>query len=107
MSDATQREHDRIKAVARLLHEGCRPLRVLSALAWPPEVKADFLASGGQTLPEVSYAPFDPAPTIKAVREARRLIFTVFANRLDIAPLVAVVTKLLDSAPVVRMSSAA
>lgn len=25
MSDATQREHDRIKTVARLLHEGCHP----------------------------------------------------------------------------------
>jgi hypothetical protein len=34
------------------------------------------------------------------------LTFTVFANRLDIEPLVAVVTKLLDSAPVVRMPSA-
>jgi hypothetical protein len=35
------------------------------------------------------------------------LTFTVFANRMDIEPLVAVVTRLLDSAPVVRMPSAA
>jgi uncharacterized protein (TIGR02421 family) len=77
MSDATQREHDRIKTVARLLHEGCRPLRVLSTLAWSPEVKAAFLASGGQTLPEVSYTPFDPTSTIAAVHEARCLIVPI------------------------------
>jgi hypothetical protein len=77
----------RIKTIARLLHQGCRPLRVLSALAWPPEVKADFLGSGGRKLPEVSYTPF--------------------ATTLTIEALGAVVTRLLDSSPVVRMPSAA
>jgi len=163
--------------------------------------KADFLGSGGHRLPEVSYTPFDPTPTIETVREARCLIVPVtnidrwleqqaqsieqaarmlaavgtsgffehgrllygepaaplrylsvkplelahqvqetiahltrihfdiaspayhsaaevaerlevavkehFGNRMDIEPLVAVVTRLLDSAPVVRMPSAA
>jgi hypothetical protein len=48
MSGATQREQERIKTVARLLHQGCRPLKVLSALAWPPEVKTAFLEGGGR-----------------------------------------------------------
>jgi uncharacterized protein (TIGR02421 family) len=77
MSDATQREHERIKTVARLLHQGCRPLKVLSALAWPPESKAAFLEGGGRELPKVSYAAFDPTPTIEAVREARRLVVPI------------------------------
>jgi hypothetical protein len=77
----------RIKTIARLLHQGCQPLRVLIALACPLEVKVDFLGSGGHKLAEVSYTPFDPTLTIEA--------------------LVAVVTRLLDSAPVVRMPSAA
>ncbi|MGE5153891.1 MAG: flavohemoglobin expression-modulating QEGLA motif protein [Bdellovibrio bacteriovorus] len=77
MTDATQREQERIKSVARLLHQGCRPLKVLSALAWPPEVKTTFLDGGSQELPRVSYPAFDPTPTIEAVREARRLIVPV------------------------------
>lgn len=77
MTDATQREHERIKVVARLLHQGCRPLKVLSALAWPPEVKVAFLEGGGRELPKVRYAPFDQAPTIEAVREARRLVVPI------------------------------
>lgn len=54
MTDATEREHERIRTVARLLHDGCRPLRILNALAWPQEVKATFLARGGRVLPDVS-----------------------------------------------------
>jgi uncharacterized protein (TIGR02421 family) len=77
MTDATQRERERIKTVARLLHQGCRPLKVLSALAWPAEAKAAFLAGGGRELPQISYPTFDPTPTIEAVREARRLIVPV------------------------------
>lgn len=77
MTDAIQREHERIKSVARLLHQGCRPLKVLSALAWPAEVKAAFLEGGGRELPKVSYAPFDPTLTIEAVREARRLVVPI------------------------------
>jgi uncharacterized protein (TIGR02421 family) len=77
MTDATEREHERIRTVTRLLHRGCRPLKVLSALAWPAEVKSVFLESGGRELPSVRYGAFDPTPTIEAVREARRLIVPI------------------------------
>jgi hypothetical protein len=69
---ASSREKQRIGEVARLLYKACRPLRILSTLAWAPEVKERFLASGARELPEVTYGPFDPAPSIEAVREARR-----------------------------------
>lgn len=78
MSDtANQREKDRIRSVAQLLHSACRPLRILSALNWAPEVKEAFLAKGGRELPQVTYPVFDPSPTIDAVREARRQIVPV------------------------------
>jgi hypothetical protein len=86
MNDASQREHDRIKTVARLLHRG------FSSMV------ACFTASR---------APRFLPPWISDPRHLLAMLtFTVFANLLDIEPLVAVVTKLLDSAPVVRMPSA-
>jgi uncharacterized protein (TIGR02421 family) len=77
MTNATEREQERIRAVNRLLHGACRPLRILRTVAWASEVKERFLAQGGRELPDVTYASFDPAPTIEAVREARRQIVPV------------------------------
>ncbi len=74
---ATERELDRIRAVAHLLYAASKPLRILRTLAWPPEVKEAFLAGGARSLPQVSYPPFDPTRSIEAVREARRLIVPV------------------------------
>ncbi len=71
---ADDREKERIREVAQLLHRGCRPLRILQAIAWAPEVKERFFAQGARELPEVTYVAFDPTPTIDAVREARRRI---------------------------------
>lgn len=77
MTDATEREKARIRAVAGLLHTACKPLRILRALAWDPEVKETFLAQGGRELPQVTYPAFDPTPSIEAVRAARRQIVPV------------------------------
>lgn len=77
MSSTTERERERVKEIAKILHGACRPLRILGAIGWEPEVKEAFLASGGRELPEVSYPTFDPTPTIEAVREARRQIVPV------------------------------
>ncbi|MEY6432825.1 flavohemoglobin expression-modulating QEGLA motif protein [Thioalkalicoccus limnaeus] len=77
MTMATEREKERIRTVARLLHQACRPMRILSAIAWAPEVKETFLAKGGRELPQPSYPMFDPGPTVEAVREARRYIVPV------------------------------
>lgn len=50
-------------------------MRVLSSLSWPASVRDGFLASGGQTLPQVTYPAFDAKPTVEAVREVRRSIY--------------------------------
>ncbi len=76
-TSATETEKERIRSIARLLHAGSRPLRVLRTITWAPEVKDAFLASGGRELPRVTYEPFDPTPSIEAVREARRRIVPV------------------------------
>jgi uncharacterized protein (TIGR02421 family) len=74
MTTPIEREKERIRAVTRLLHQACKPIRILRALDWAPEVKESFLASGSRELPQVTYPSFDPTPSIELVREARRQI---------------------------------
>jgi len=73
----SEREKERIGAVAGLLHTACRPLRILKTLGWGPEVKEAFFAAGARELPQATYEPFDPTQSIEAVREARRQIVPV------------------------------
>jgi uncharacterized protein (TIGR02421 family) len=68
-------EIERIRTVAGVLHQAAKPLKVLGAIAWPMQVRHDFLESDGQRLPEVTYEPFDPAETLGLVAEARRSIY--------------------------------
>ena len=77
MTTVEERERERICEISRLIHEAALPVQVLSHLAWPPEVKARFFASGERELPEVRYPAFDPMPSIELVREARRRIAPV------------------------------
>ena len=56
----SEREMERIGAVAGLLYSACKPLRILRSVAWPEEVKEAFLAGGGRELPQVTYPAFDP-----------------------------------------------
>ena len=65
---------DRYRQAARILHDVAKPMRVLSALAWPGEIREEFLASGGDKLPEPTYSPIDPTPVIDGVDAARRLL---------------------------------
>lgn len=74
MTTPTEREKDRIRKVSALLHQACKPIRILRTLEWAPELKESFLASGCRELPQVTYPSFDPTPSIELVREARRLI---------------------------------
>ena len=43
---------ERYRQVATILHDVAKPMRVLSALAWPAETRERFLASGGRTMPD-------------------------------------------------------
>ncbi len=74
MTTPIEREKERIRAVTRLLHQACKPIRILRAIDWAPEVKESFLAGGSRELPQVTYPSFDPTPSIELVREARRQI---------------------------------
>lgn len=65
-------ENERHRSVAHLLYELAKPLRVLSALSWQGRLREEFLASGGEKLPEPRYEPFDARPVIDGVAEARR-----------------------------------
>jgi len=64
-------EKERIQKIAGLLYTAARPVRILRFINWPPEVKEEFFAQGASELPRVTYSPFDPKPTLEAVREAR------------------------------------
>lgn len=71
-SGVTTTPADRYRSAARVLHDVAKPMRVLSRLAWPADVREDFLASGGNRLPAPGYDPYDAAPVIDAVDGARR-----------------------------------
>ena len=65
---------DRYRQASQILHDVAKPMRVLSALAWPSELRDQFLAAGAQRLPEPTYAPVDPTPVIEAANAARALL---------------------------------
>jgi uncharacterized protein (TIGR02421 family) len=65
---------DRYRRAARILHDVAKPMRVLSALAWPPQLRERFLDGGARHLPEPTYHPIDPAPVLDGVAAARRLL---------------------------------
>ena len=65
---------ERLQAAAVLLRKAEKPVRVLRAVAWGPEVAATFFAAGAKELPKVSYTPLDAAPVHEALRAARALI---------------------------------
>ena len=62
---------DRYRQAAQILHDVAKPMRVLSALAWPRDHRDEFLAGAAQRLPEPTYAPVDPAPVMEALASAR------------------------------------
>lgn len=65
---------DRYRRAAHILHDVAKPMKVLSALAWPGEIREQFLADGGERLPEPTYDVVDPTSTLEGVAEARRLL---------------------------------
>lgn len=48
----TEKEQERICHVAELLKQANKSIRILSAIGWSQQVKADFFAHQGQKLPE-------------------------------------------------------
>jgi hypothetical protein len=70
----TPREKERLRTVCALLREAEKPVRIMRALLWSPEVRAGFFASKARELPVVEYPRFDAEPTLARVAEARRLI---------------------------------
>ena len=68
------RAAERYRDAARILHDVAKPMRVLSALAWPGEIRRQFLDGGADTLPEPTYAPVDPTSVLDGVAATRRLL---------------------------------
>ncbi len=64
----------RLKTAAALLKKAERPVRVLRAVAWGPEIAERFFASGEKELPQVTYTPLDAAPVHETLRAARAMI---------------------------------
>ena len=65
---------DRYRQASRILHDVAKPMRVLSALAWPGEIREEFLTGGADKIPEPTYTMIDPTPVIEGVDAARRLL---------------------------------
>lgn len=67
-------DQERHCQAVRILHDIAKPMRVLSALSWPGELRSRFLDGGAQQLPEPTYTPTDPAPVLAGLAAARRLL---------------------------------
>jgi uncharacterized protein (TIGR02421 family) len=67
-------EVDRLRQAAKLLRKAERPVRILRAVAWGPEVAERFFAAGAMELPKVTYTPLDPTPVREGVAAARALV---------------------------------
>jgi uncharacterized protein (TIGR02421 family) len=65
---------DRYRQAAQILHDVAKPMRVLSALAWPSQVREEFLAGGAQRLPTPTYSPVDTTPVVDGVAGVRALL---------------------------------
>lgn len=66
----------RIARLIEHLREAEAPVRVLRYLAWPASVRVAFLAGGADALPRIEYPPFDPGPSLDAIRRFRRELGT-------------------------------
>ncbi len=65
-------DRERIRRAAALLRDAERPIRILRTVAWPLAVREQFFAAGGERLPEVSYNPPNPDPTLEILDRARQ-----------------------------------
>ncbi len=70
----TDGSQDRHRNAAQILHDIAKPMKVLSALAWPAQVREEFLAGGADKLPEPTYANVDPTPALDGIAAVRRLL---------------------------------
>ncbi len=71
---ATQALKNRISRATLALREAEQPLRILGLLAWPLEVRNQFLGSGGKAMPQVRYPEVDTRMVESALAAARPLI---------------------------------
>jgi len=65
---------ERLTAAAAILRKAEKPVRVLRAVAWGPDVAQRFFAAKAKELPQVSYTPLDAKPVHEALNAARALI---------------------------------
>jgi uncharacterized protein (TIGR02421 family) len=70
----SEAEVERLKTASALLRKAERPVRILRAVTWGPEVEPAFFAAKEKELPVVTYEPLDAAPVHAAVAEARAKI---------------------------------
>ena len=66
----------RLARLIEYLREAEAPVRILRYLAWPASVRETFLAGGADAPPRVEYPPFDPGPSLEAIRRFRRELGT-------------------------------
>ncbi len=69
-----RKERERIGEASGLLYEAAQTVHILSHLAWPQSHREQFLKNSAYRLPAIEYPPFDPAPTLGRLADARRRI---------------------------------
>ncbi|MCB2108915.1 MAG: DUF1704 domain-containing protein [Rhodobacteraceae bacterium] len=67
-------EVERLQGAAAALRKAEKPVRILRAVGWGPEVEAKFMAAKARELPDVSYTPLDAAPVHAALADIKPLV---------------------------------
>lgn len=55
---------ERVTRLAAALKAAEAPVRILRGVEWPADARSTFLRQRGERLPEITYLPFDPTPTL-------------------------------------------
>ena len=63
------------------LREANKPVRILSRLSWPAEIRQDFLSRKRKRLPKVGYTAFDSGPVLESIDQIRQKIPATLPHR--------------------------
>jgi uncharacterized protein (TIGR02421 family) len=69
-----EHEKKRIIQISDQLKEASSSVRILRNIAWPLSTKDEFFSQKEQKLPAITYAPYNPEPTLGLLKKARENI---------------------------------
>lgn len=68
-------ENDQICLAAQMVYEASKPIRILSHISWPSNIREEFLAKNAEQLPQnITYPDFDKDVVLNQLKDAKKNI---------------------------------